>query len=141
MAGSTKALLLAAALIPASHAAEQIAYWTNPRAAVLRDQIYIEGGDRFDGSATASTRVLPGGGSLYNISLCNAFTTAVNETDPNPFLLKQDVTGTESDPPFFVGGAMFATDNVFYTYGLVYTSPTVTKLTIIVAPRARMVRP
>lgn len=73
----------------------------------------------FVGNDLAPTRIKAGGGAVYNINLCNNFTTAVDTADPYPYLHKINVTGTEVGPAFYVAGAMFANDDLFYTYGLV----------------------
>lgn len=116
---SIMALLLAAALVPASYAEGPIAYWTNPRAAFVRNQIFIEGGDKFDGDNTTASRTPSAGGSLYEISLCKDFSTDGTGSDPFPFLNKINNLTAQSTPPYFVGGAMYANDEEFYTYGLV----------------------
>lgn len=135
MAASTMASLLLVALLPASCVAavapSPIAYWTDPNAAVIRDAIYISGGDRFTNTSSGTaysgpTQYVPAQGALYNISLCKSFSTADNNID---FLVEQPQYPAASDPAWYVGGAMLATDDSFYTYGSVLCFHDPTKLT------------
>lgn len=111
--------LLLAALVPTSAVADTIpagpiAYWTNPNAAVIRDLIWVSGGDRYSNTTGFQEEYVPTDGALYNISLCDAFSTADNNID---FLKEQPLYPKSNSPPYYIGGAMFATDNTFYTYG------------------------
>lgn len=105
-----------------------ICTWEQPRAAILRDTIYIDGGDIWwtpyfaDGSAGAVTNDGNIGGIIFTYNLTYPFDSDSNLTD---ILLKHSLSkargGTgQADLPNFYDGGMLANDARFILYGGIY---------------------
>lgn len=96
-----------------------IAYWQNPRAAIVQNTLVIEGGLR--ANATWSNGQWLGlsiqsspYGRLYYMSLCTSFNTSSDAIDTLPYAVNES-----SSPALqsWMGGALFATEYEWYTYG------------------------
>lgn len=100
-----------------------IAYWSNPRGAVIQQTLVIEGGllaranysITSNSFSTTSVTIQPGAyGLLYYLSLCSSFNTSTDDIDA--LLLPQNETGNPLQNSW-IGGALFANDYEWYTYG------------------------
>ncbi|APA13888.1 hypothetical protein SS1G_14009 [Sclerotinia sclerotiorum 1980 UF-70] len=105
-------------------------YWTSPRAAVVRDTFYLDGGQLFwepglsDGSY--ATPVADGNplGLVYLLNFNTSFHISDNVSTIFSTISKAPNGGSASNlGPNYVDGAMFANDFEWYTYGgmLVFT--------------------
>jgi len=99
-----------------------IAYWTNPRGAIIQQTLVIEGGllATANYSSTSNQFSLPvdiksgAYGLLYQLSLCSSFNTSTDNIDA--LLVSHNESGNPSQNSW-IGGAMFATDYEWYTFG------------------------
>jgi len=92
-------------------ATSTVASWINPRGAIIQNAIVLEGGFLSNATKTIPTP----GGLLYNISLCKSFDSSTDDIDK--MLFANHMEETLGSPVIYVGGAMFASDYEFYTYG------------------------
>jgi len=97
-----------------------LAYWLNPRAAIIQNTTVIEGGTLFTANYTNGgwgTMTSYGSpyGRLFYMSLCSSFNTSSDAVDAL-LRVKPESSGSF---PFWTGGALFATDYGWYTYGYV----------------------
>ncbi|KAF7890166.1 hypothetical protein EAF00_008482 [Botryotinia globosa] len=99
-------------------------YWTSPRAAVVRDTFYIDGGELYwepgmsDG--TYDPPVIDGNplGLVYLLNFSTPFHTSDNISSIFTTISKAPNGGSASNlGPNYVDGAMFANDDEWYTYG------------------------
>ncbi|EXJ78248.1 hypothetical protein A1O3_09409 [Capronia epimyces CBS 606.96] len=99
----------------------RLSSWRQPRAAIVRDTLYIDGGDMYnatwDGSAWVPG-VTPQGapqdqGLMYTLFFNKSFHIDTDFWD----LFEPLSTGGASNNPLFRNGFMFADDYEFYTYG------------------------
>lgn len=89
-----------------------VAYWQSPRANLLGDSIYINGGDLFVNESQYPEQRSFGAGLLglrLNSSHIFSGNLSVLELAFQPDYL--------SEPNFYVGGAMFASSDGLMTYG------------------------
>ncbi|KIX95117.1 uncharacterized protein Z520_09033 [Fonsecaea multimorphosa CBS 102226] len=108
-------------LVLCDHNSSNIGLWDRPRAALIRDHVYLEGGYMQTGvwsngawkslaSATSSE------GFLYKLSMHDAFDT----TKANPALFQSINEGPISN--YYLDGYMFADYDEFYAYGGMFYS-------------------
>lgn len=106
-------------------ASSTFASWLGPRAALIQSRIFIEGGiisrGNYAGTFAKSswsdvTVYKPGGGSLFNVSLCESFDIQTTNTDN---LLNPMTETLDSTAPVWVGGSLFTNNYEFYTFGCV----------------------
>lgn len=104
------------------NAYSDIANWFGLRGTIIGDVVVLEGGSMAKGTFNGKTFVVPGSATvsngLYkNISLCNAINVDTDNTDD----LMKDPLGqniyTDNNYPVYIGGALFANDHQFATYG------------------------
>lgn len=98
--------------------------WTQPRGAVVRDTLYLDGGQMqyCQWDATAQTwlqgsAVSPPDqerGYLYTLNFSKSFDMSTNFSEI--FTILPNAGGFSNNPPF-IDGYMFADDYEFYTYG------------------------
>jgi len=98
--------------------------WTQPRGAVVRDTLYLDGGQMqyCQWDATGQTwlqgsAVSPPDqerGYLYTLNFSQTFDLSANFSDI--FSILPNAGGFSNNPPF-IDGHMFADDYEFYTYG------------------------
>ena len=111
-------LLSLASLVASNFTAPEIASWDRPRAAVIRDNVYIEGGWMQTGNWTNGawnprlTTVNPTDGMLFKLNLHRPFdisqhgTPALFETIPEYAVQN-----------YYLDGHMFADYDEFYAWG------------------------
>lgn len=108
----------------AADANPRLCVWTQPRGAVVRDTLYMDGGQMqyCQWDATGNTW-LPGTavsppeqerGYLYTLNFSKTFEVSANFSDI--FTILPNAGGFSNNPPF-IDGHMFADDYEFYTYG------------------------
>lgn len=118
MASVTIVALTITGYVQAATNTSQFAYWLNPRAAVIQNTTVIEGGMLYTANYTDGKWGTAGSysspfGRLFYMSLCSSFNTSTDAIDS--FLQPQkENTGTTA---VWTGGALFATDYEWYTYG------------------------
>lgn len=115
-------LFLWVAFTNADEATRRLCMWTQPRAGVVRDVLYLDGGWQqycmWDGTAWVRDTQINGPdhiqGLLYTMDFNRTLKADANFTD-----LFEDLhaTGGVNDNPPFMSGHMFADDYEFYTYG------------------------
>jgi hypothetical protein len=125
--GDMFVLLLFVLLAAVDHAVAEeskIAFWRQPRAAVVRDTLFLDGGEfgtyPWDPSASAwiqggqvGETDLQGSGIVFALNFNQTFSV-----DDDFFTLFSNwTTGPGSTNPPFRSGFMFADDYEFYTYG------------------------
>ncbi|KAF7945040.1 hypothetical protein EAE96_009823 [Botrytis aclada] len=103
-------------------------YWTSPRAAVVRDTFYIDGGELWwqpgmsDGTYDPPVSDGNPRGLVYLLNFSTPFHTSDNSSDIFTTDSKAPNGGTASNlGPNYVDGAMFANDYGWYTYGGLYS--------------------
>ncbi|KAH8704211.1 hypothetical protein BGW36DRAFT_394341 [Talaromyces proteolyticus] len=100
-----------------------ICNWAQLRANIIRDTIYLDGGDIWwqmglsDGSYGSPERDDEDGGLMYNLSLSQAFNQQTNLTSLVQAMAKNGGTSTANVNPNYEDGVMFANDNEFILYG------------------------
>ena len=109
-------LLYAASGVICDLTSEQIGTWDRPRAAVIRDYVYLEGGKMQtgsweDGSWNVSTVTITNG-ALFNLSLHRGF----GLLDDSPPALFEPILEAAVDN-FYLDGFMFADYDEFYAWG------------------------
>ncbi|KAG4025300.1 hypothetical protein MFRU_061g00190 [Monilinia fructicola] len=99
-------------------------YWTSPRAAVVRDTFYVDGGELFwepglsDGSYASPYSDGNPRGIVYLLNFNTSFHISDNITSVFTTISKAPNGGAASNlGPNYVDGAMFANDDEWYTYG------------------------
>lgn len=112
-------ILSLAVLASCDYTAKQIAGWDRPRAALIRDYVYLEGGKIQTGAWNDNTgqwvnpqTVSVTQGALFNLSLHEAF--GVNEGDDPANFQSIPEAGVDN---FYLDGFMFASYNEFYAWG------------------------
>ncbi|KIW36637.1 uncharacterized protein PV06_11149 [Exophiala oligosperma] len=97
----------------------EIAYWDRPRAALIRDNIYLEGGWMQTGTwkdgawdLESLATVSPSYGMLFKLSLHNSFGTRAE--DPPAWFEQIPEGGVKN---YYLDGYMFADDDEFYAWG------------------------
>jgi hypothetical protein len=102
--------LLAIALIGSS-LAEPLCTWTGLRAAIVRDALYVNGGEM------ATTIEIPGLNTdisgVYALNLSRPFNTSSNDVSALFTVLPGSMAGT------YIDGTMFANNDELYLYGYV----------------------
>lgn len=108
-------ILLLVPLVSCDYNSSEICAWDRPRAALIRDHVYLEGGWlqlAVNGSckkpATAQTTI----GYLFNLSLHKPFDISLPDT---PALFGSIDEGVLTD--FYFDGYMFADYDEFYAWG------------------------
>ncbi|CAM1511639.1 Fc.00g091520.m01.CDS01 [Cosmosporella sp. VM-42] len=108
----------------------EICFWSQPRAAILRDVIYLDGGNIWwlprmdDGTTGAQVDDSNLGGWILNYNLSTPFDSDTNITE---ILVQDKLTkarggegNSNSESPNFYDGAMLANDAEFFLYGGTY---------------------
>jgi hypothetical protein len=115
-------LLPLVCLVASNFTSNEIASWDRPRAAVIRDNVYIEGGWLQTGNWTngawdtkSLTTVNPTDGMLFQLSLHQPFDIA---WDGKPALFQTIPEYAVQN--FYMDGFMFADYNEFYAWGYVH---------------------
>ncbi|KAK5045845.1 hypothetical protein LTR84_008938 [Exophiala bonariae] len=108
----------------AADANPRLCVWTQPRGAVVRDTLYMDGGQRqycqWDATASAWLDMTAVSGPeeergyLYTLNFSKSFDVSTNFSDI--FTILPTAGGFSNNPPF-IDGYMFADDYEFYTYG------------------------
>ncbi|KAK4938510.1 hypothetical protein LTR10_021042 [Elasticomyces elasticus] len=106
-----------AVLASCDYTSLQIGAWDRPRAAIIRDHVYLEGGNPSIGTWNGATwtigpSITVSNGVLFNLSLHQPF----NVSDKQAPALFTSMIETEVGN-YYVDGAMFADYNEFYAWG------------------------
>lgn len=112
-------LLAFAALVSGNYTSSQVGTWDRPRAAIIRDHVYLEGGklqtgtwNETEGTWDNIQTMTVSNGVLFNLNLHQPF----NVSDPKAPALFVSMDETQVNN-YFVDGAMFADYNEFYAWG------------------------
>ena len=112
-------LLSLVSVVAGNFTATEIAFWDRPRAAIIRDNVYIEGGWLQTGNFTNGSWDLkslatfnPSDGLLFSLSLNQSFDIA---TDGTPALF--ETIPEYAVQNFYLDGYMFADYDEFYAWG------------------------
>jgi len=101
--------LLASVAIAAGSTQYDFCFWTQFRAAVIRDQVWIDGGELF-----ANNSMQAGRGTIYSLNFSSSFDAETNLTT----LFKPEIYEQSTNiAPLYVDGTMFANDYEFYLFG------------------------
>ena len=110
-------VLALASLVAGNYTSHGISSWDRPRAAVIRDDVYVEGGwlqtgEWQDGAWGSVETVNPTVGMLFKLSLRQSFDMFADGT---PARFESIVEGAIQN--FYLDGYMFADYNEFYAWG------------------------
>lgn len=109
-------LLCAASAVIGDLTSEQIGTWDRPRAALIRDYVYLEGGKMQTGAWENGSWVVKTvsitNGALFNLSLHRAF----DLTEDGPSATFESILEPAVNN-FYLDGYMFADYDEFYAWG------------------------